>query len=181
VLAKLAGALAPGGWLVVEDMCFRGQHATDRRGAVTIGALFRLIGLVMAQHGHDGRWGARLPVHLHRAGLTEVGAEGTQLMLIGGSPNVRWVQPNLARMRSLLLEGDEGLTPGPVQKAMGAVPPLKRILKGQLDRLENLLADPEFTYVAPTFVTAWGRKPPGAQSGGRTARISTSNRPPGAS
>jgi len=159
VLAKLAGALAPGGWLVIEDMCLRGHHATDRRGALTISALFRLIGLVLAQHGHDGRWGARLPVHMHRAGLTGIGAEGTQIMMIGDSPAVRWVAPNLARMRTLLVEDNDVVTGSSVQKVLAAVPPLKGVLKGRLDRLEGLLADPEFVYVAPTFVTAWGRKP----------------------
>src|SRR5437763_3643306 len=68
VLGKLTRALAPGGWLVIEDMCLRGQHATDRRGALTISTLPKLIGLVIRQHGHDGRWGARLAVHIHPAG-----------------------------------------------------------------------------------------------------------------
>ena len=159
VLAKLSRALAPGGWLVLEDICLRGQHGTDRRGALTIGALFRLIGLLLAQHGHDGRWAARLPIHLHQAGLTDVGAEGTQIMMIGGSPAVRWVGPQLARMRTLLLEDNDVVSQSSVQKALAAAPPLKRVFKSRLDRLEHLLADPEFAYVAPTFVSAWGRKP----------------------
>jgi SAM-dependent methyltransferase len=159
VLAKLTSALAPGGWLVIEDMCFRGQHATDRRGALTITALLKLIGLVMGQHGHDGRWAARLPVHMRRAGLTDIGAEGTQLVMIGRTPAVEWVRPNLARMRSLLMDDTDVVPPTGVQKVLAAAPPLDRLLRRRLDRLEALLDDPEFTYVAPTFVTAWGRKP----------------------
>jgi SAM-dependent methyltransferase len=152
VLARLHRALAPGGWLVLEDFCFRGQHATDRRGALTIGTLFRLMSVVLRQHGHDPRWAARIPAHLRRAGLTEVGAEGTQIMMLGDSPAVGWVAPNLARIRGVLLE----------QKAVSAAPPVRRLLERRLDRLEQLLADPGFCYVAPTFVTAWGRKPLGA-------------------
>ena len=162
VLARLHRALAPGGWLVIEDFCFRGQHATDRRGAMTIGTLFRAVALLMQQHGHDPRWAPRIPTHMHRAGLTEIGAEGTQIIMIGGSPALRWVQPNLARMRGLLFEDGEVVTRGPVHKALAAAPPLKRLLQRRLDGLEHLLADPEFCYVAPTFVTAWGRRAPEA-------------------
>jgi SAM-dependent methyltransferase len=159
-LAKMVRALAPGGWLVVEDFCFRGQHATDRRGALTVGLLLQVIGRMMSHHGHDGRWAGRLPVHLRQAGLTEIGAEGTQIMLIGDSPSAAWVRPNLARMRGVLFEED-GPVPqtSPVQKLLAAAPPVRRLLAGQLDGLERLLADPGFCYVAPTFVSAWGRRP----------------------
>jgi len=158
-LAKMARALTPGGWLVVEDFCFRGQHATDRRGAVTIGTLLRFISLVMRQNGLDPRWAPRIPVHMRRAGLTEIGAEGTQLMIISGSPTVEWMLPSLARFRALLLEDGDVVVSSPVQKVLGAAPPLKRILERRLDGIEQLLTDPEFCYVAPTFVTAWGRRP----------------------
>ncbi|HMC05471.1 MAG TPA: class I SAM-dependent methyltransferase [Actinomycetota bacterium] len=158
VLAKLSRALAPGGWLVLEDMCFRGQHATDRRGALSIGALFRAVSVLMRQHGHDPRWAPRIPKHMHRAGLTEIGAEGTQIMLIGAGPAVGFAQPSLARMRGLLL-GEGDLPPSRFQKVLSAAPPLKGLLGRQIDRVEELLADPEFVYVIPTFVTAWGRRP----------------------
>jgi SAM-dependent methyltransferase len=158
-LAKMVRALAPGGWLVVEDFCFRGQHATDRRGAATIGTLLRFVSLVMQQNGWDSRWAPRLPIHLRRAGLTEIGAEGTQLMLIGDTPSVDWARPSLARMRGLVTGGGPELKPSPVQKVMAAAPPLQRLVTRQLDGLERLLADPDFCYVVPTFVSAWGRRP----------------------
>ena len=158
-LAKMVRALAPGGWLVVEDFCFRGQHATDRRGAATIGTLLRFVSLLMQQNGWDPRWAPRLPIHLRRAGLTEIGAEGTQPMLIGGTPSVEWARPSLARMRALVTGDGPELAPTPVQKVMAAAPPLQRLITGRLDGLEQLLTDPDFCYVAPTFVSAWGRRP----------------------
>jgi len=158
-LAKMARALAPGGWLVIEDFCFRGQHATDRRGALTIGTLLRVVAVVMKQSGHDGTWAARLPVHLRRAGLTEIGGEGTQVMLIGDTGSVDWALPSLARMRALLLADGPVATTGIARKVIAAAPPLKQLLARRLDGLERLLTDPEFCYVAPTFVTAWGRRP----------------------
>ena len=159
VLTKLSRALAPGGWLVVEDMCFRGQHATDRRGAMSIGALFQAVGVLMRQHGYDTRWAPQIPKHMHRAGLTEIGAEGTQIMLIGGSPTIQWVRPSLTRMRGLLLEEEDGLPASRVRKVLAAAPALRDVLGRRIDRLDDLLADPEFVYVAPTFVSAWGRRP----------------------
>jgi SAM-dependent methyltransferase len=158
-LAKMARALAPGGWLVVEDFCFRGQHATDRRGAVAISSLLRLVSVLMKQSGHDGRWAARLPVHLRHAGLAEIGAEGTQPVLIGASPSVDWARPSLARFRSLVLEDGAAVAPSRAQKVLAVAPPLRRLVARQLDGLERLLDDPDFCYVAPTFVTAWGRRP----------------------
>ena len=158
-LAKMARALAPGGWLVVEDFCFRGQHATDRRGALTISTMLRLVGLVLHQHGHDSRWAPRVPLHLRRLGLTEIGAEGTQVMLIGASPSVDWARPSLARLRALLVEDPSHVQPSVAQKAMAAVPPLRRLVERRLGGLERLLDDPDFCYVAPTFVSAWGRRP----------------------
>jgi SAM-dependent methyltransferase len=132
--------------------------ATDRRGALSIGTLFRAVSLLMRQHGHDPRWAPRIPKHMYRAGLTEIGAEGTQIMLVGAGPAVGFAQPSLARMRGLLLE-DGDLPPSRVQKVLSAAPPLKGLLSRQIDRVEDLLADPEFVYVIPTFVTAWGRRP----------------------
>jgi hypothetical protein len=158
-LATMARALAPGGWLVVEDFSFHGQQATDRRGAATISSLFRVVAMVMKQNGHDSRWARRLPIHLRHAGLREVGAEATQLMMIGGTSSTDWALPSLARMRDLLFEDGELLTPSPVQKFIAATPPLKRLVARQLDGIERLLTDPDFCYVLPTFVSAWGRRP----------------------
>src|SRR5688572_25415246 len=40
-LARMAAALAPGGWLIVEDITFGTQRAAGRRGALTIGGLIQ--------------------------------------------------------------------------------------------------------------------------------------------
>jgi SAM-dependent methyltransferase len=158
-LAKMARALAPGGWLVIEDFTFRSHRAASRRGALTIGGLVRAMELMMRRNGFDAEFGHRLPIHLGRLGLSDVGAEGTQLMLIGGTPSVDWARPTLARIRHLLFEPDEKLAPAPLQKALAAVPPLRGLLERQFAGLERIFADPEFVYVAPTFVTAWARRP----------------------
>jgi hypothetical protein len=65
-------------------------------------------------------------------------------------------------MRGLVIGDGPELQPSPVQKVMAAAPPLQRLVTRQLDGLERLLTDPDFCYVAPTFDSAWGRRPPAA-------------------
>lgn len=157
-LASMARALAPGGWLVLEEITFGTEKAAGRRGAVTLGSVVRALRLVLARNGWDGTFGRRLPVHFARLGLVELGAEGTQLVLIGGTPSVEWAKPTFDRLRHTLFD-DTGVLPAPVEKALTAAPALRRAAERRLDRLERLLADPEFVYLAPTIVSAWGRRP----------------------
>jgi SAM-dependent methyltransferase len=158
-MAKMARALAPGGWLVIEDMTFGSQHAASRRGALTIGGLLQGLALLMRRNGFDAGFGRRLPIHLRQAGLSEVGAEGTQLILIGGTPSVEWAMPTFGRIRDLLLDEELAVLPTPLQAALGRVPALRGVIERRLDGLERLLADPEFVYLAPTLVSAWARRP----------------------
>lgn len=157
-LARMANALAPGGWLVIEEMTFGTEKAASRRGAALIGGVIQTLKLLLQRNGWDGAFGRQLPIHFHRLGLTEVGAEGTQVVLIGGTPSVDWAKPTFARLRHMLLD-DTAVCPGPLQKAFGAAPALRQGAERRIDQLERLLADPEFVYLAPTCVSAWARRP----------------------
>jgi SAM-dependent methyltransferase len=75
VLAKLVGALRPGGHLVVEDYDIRTMqlgHGTDEHW-VTIN---RAVLEVLRASGIDLTWGQRLPSALRRAGLLGITTEG---------------------------------------------------------------------------------------------------------
>ena len=157
-LARMAGALAPGGWLVVESLAFGTEHSGDRRGAAVLGGVLQTLRLLMRRNGFDGAFGRRLPIHIARLGLSDVGAEGTQVILIGGTPSVEWAQPSLARIRHLLLDEEGGLVPPPLQKVLAAGP-VRSAIERRLESLDQLLADPEFVYLVPTMVSAWGRRP----------------------
>ncbi|HVW32851.1 MAG TPA: methyltransferase domain-containing protein [Acidimicrobiia bacterium] len=158
VLARLAGALAPGGWLVIEEMTFSGQRGATRKGALAIGGLLRGMAVLMQRNGFSLSWGREVPIHLRRAGLTEIGAVGTQLVLIGGTESIDWARPSLRRFRQLLV--DVSVWPAPVQRAVRAVPAIQGLLARPIDALERLLDDPDFVYLAPSFVSSWGRRPP---------------------
>ena len=159
-LARMAGALAPGGWLVVEEITFGTEKALDRRAAVLLGGLLGVVKLIMQRKGFDGTFGRRLPVHFSRLGLTEVNAEGTQLVLVGGTPSVEWARPSITRFRHLLFEDTAaGVLPKPVQRMFTAVPGLRLAAERRLDGLDRLLADPEFVFLIPTLISARGRRP----------------------
>ena len=87
-LARMAGALAPGGWLVVESLTFGTEHSGTRRGAALLGGVVQTLRLLLRRNGFDGGFGRRLPIHIGRLGLNDIGAEGTQVVLIGGTPSV---------------------------------------------------------------------------------------------
>ena len=157
-LERLSRTLAPGGWLVVESIAFGTERAGSRRGAALVGGVLATLKLAVRRIGFDGGFGRRLPVHLARLGLSEVGAEGTQVVLIGGSPTVDFARPSLDRIRHLLLDDDIGLVPAPLQKVLAAGP-VRGAIEGRFDALDRLLSDPEFVYLFPTMLSAWGRRP----------------------
>ena len=87
-----------------------------------------------------------------------MGAEGTQVVLIGGTTSVDWARPTLRRVRQLLLDDESGVTPAPLHKALSAAR-VRGAVERQFEGLDRMLADPEFVYLAPTLVSAWGRRP----------------------
>jgi SAM-dependent methyltransferase len=158
-LGRMARSLAPGGWLVIEEMTFGSQQSVSRRGAATIGGLITALKHRLKRKGFDASFGLRLPIHFSRLGLTEVHAEGTQLFLIGGTPSVDWARPTFGRIRHMLFEDRAAaVVPGPLRKVVEKAPALRAAAERRLDDLEGLLADPEFVYLAPTFVSARARR-----------------------
>jgi len=157
-LERLARALAPGGWLVVESLTFGTERCGGRRGAALIGGVVTTLKVLMGRGGFDGAFGRRLPIHLSRLGLSDVAAEGTQVVLIGGTPSVEWARPSLLRIRDLLLDDATGVVPAPLHKVLSAGW-VRGAVERRFDALDRLLSDPEFVYLIPTMVSAWGRRP----------------------
>jgi SAM-dependent methyltransferase len=142
VLAKLAGALQPGGWLVVEDFDSSLPHCLDpvtdgERAFVRVGQA-----LVRALHrrGADTTYPRTLPHRLRAAGLAEVGASGHLVIYHGGSPEAVLQQANLDQIGPSLV--DAGL-----------------VTATDLKTTQRLLHDPAFIANHPLMITAWGRKP----------------------
>jgi SAM-dependent methyltransferase len=155
ILRRMAEALAPGGWLLVEDISFYGAGTATRLGSVVFHGLLAPLKAMFRAHGLDPGFARRLPILFNRLGLTEVGAEGRVVVLIGGSANVGWALPTVDKFQARLTGGDQHTK---ARAAFERVPALRRVVDGQLTRVRRLLDDPEFAVFCPALVATWGRR-----------------------
>lgn len=143
-LARLAGALRPGGWLVVEDFdptfIDRAFPTLDGPDAAVVGKAFAALGELLVARGAGRGWGQSLYQRFVALGLTEVGMEGHLVARPGGSPGARLDAANFTQVREAAL--DAGL-----------------LTAADLDRMLALLGDPACAFASPTLFTAWGRRP----------------------
>jgi SAM-dependent methyltransferase len=102
VVGKLAGALRPGGWLVVEDYdghTFGVTHPEHPPWARVTDAIARALELA----GADAYWGSRMEGTLRAAGLAEVDVQG--LALAQPAPQLApWALPIVGRLRDRLVD-----------------------------------------------------------------------------
>ncbi|MGH9038980.1 MAG: class I SAM-dependent methyltransferase [Acidimicrobiia bacterium] len=157
ILRRLADALAPGGWLLVEDISIEGAGTSTWRGTAAFKGLLAPLKAMFKAHGADHGFARRLPVLVNRLGLADVGAEGRVVVLIGGTDSIAWALPTVDRIQDRLV-GDAGTSKA--QAAFERVPALRRAVDAQIVRLRRLLDDPEFAAFCPALVAAWGRRPP---------------------
>lgn len=143
-LDTLVSALAPGGWLLLEendnasiapvvaDADLAALHAKVRAATVAH---------TVARTGRPdtGTYGRRLPEELRRRGLEEIDAEGRVFISRGGS--------GLVSLRLLYDQIGESLV------ATDA------LTVEELVRYRALLADPDFALMGEVMLTAWGRRP----------------------
>lgn len=142
-LARMAGALAPGGWLLAEDFdsdlvpdaCW---EEVDADGALAnkVRQAFRDLISRRGVHLHVGR---RLPRLLEAQSLVDVGAEG-HLTVRGGEPARGLERSNVAQLSSALVEA-RLLDPEELRRFF--------------EILEAGAIDPSF----PPLISAWGRRP----------------------
>jgi SAM-dependent methyltransferase len=159
-LANMVNALAPGGWLVVEDMDWSSMGVVAGRSTRTVRVLTGVLSSVMKSVGYDRRYGRQLPVALGRHGLVDVGAEGLVNVMVGGSPSIEWARPSQERMRDLLF-GD-GPAPPKVDRfrsTLARCPAVRQFVSVRFDKMAGFFDDPAFAFVNPTLMTAWGRRP----------------------
>jgi SAM-dependent methyltransferase len=141
VLATLAAALRPGGWLVVEDFDSGFDDATHP--ATADEAIVRFVthafNRMLARRGGDPGYARTLPHRLVQAGLNRVGAEGRLVFARGGSPAAGVQVANLQQVGGQMVA--RGLVTGE-----------------DISRAISLLEDPTLIWVMPVMVSAWGQK-----------------------
>lgn len=89
VLKKMAGAVKPGGWLLVEEMDFSTEAIAPGIDPGLINLWIkgmRAVNLVQRQHGMDLIFGLRLYSMVRDLGFTSLASEGQTCMFQGGGP-----------------------------------------------------------------------------------------------
>ncbi len=143
VLAALAAALRPGGWLMVEDFDSAFDDATYPVTADQ--ALVRFVQhatrQLLALRGADTTYARTLPQRLERAGLDQVGAEGRVVFTHGGSAAAGVIGAN-------------------VRQAAGQMQAAGLVDAQAISRAISVLGNPAITLTLPMMISAWGRKGP---------------------
>jgi SAM-dependent methyltransferase len=141
VLARLVGALKPGGWLLLEEFDSLSMRPDPELNPTErYPRLFRAMHRVMGERGVDARFGRRLPGRLRAHGLTDVDAEGRVLLLQAESPWATLMKANLEQLR------------GPISAVEG-------LTAAEFDRELAFLDDPTLMNPASVMWAVWGRRP----------------------
>ncbi len=143
VLRRLADAVAPGGWLVIEAIDFASE-APDPGLDAADAALFERWHAAqvrhLAEHGFDHTFARGLARRLRTLGLGEVRTDGRASTWWGGSAGADVWRLSVAQLRGAM-------------RANGLLGP------ADADALEALFCEPGFAATSPLVVAAWGRKP----------------------
>lgn len=141
-LRRMVGALAPGGWLVVEDFdpallpaaCIEVSSPTQREA----NKIRRGFVDLLAGRGVDLYFGRKLPRLFRELGLREVGADAHFPV---ANPAARQLEAaNTAQVAAALVNGEH---------ATG----------DEIDRYLDALAAGELDIATPPLISAWGRVP----------------------
>jgi SAM-dependent methyltransferase len=137
VVERLASWLAPGGWLVLEDVAFVPEIAVRP-------SLRRLeetwLAMSTSTVGTDLTWARTFPLPLDRAGLTDTAAEISSPVMRGGSAVATAFATSVRASVPAML-------------AAGA------ITSGELDEVFAMCADPAVVDWSYQVLVAWGRRP----------------------
>ena len=140
VLSGLADALAPGGWLLIEDFDWIVATVVDPPAAVHT-RVTDAVRTFLEGHGYASSYGRRLPRSLREVGLAEVGTWAVSMQVdadpVHGVP--QW---------ELLVEQ---LAPGMLAAGL--------VTEADLAAFGELLHDGVTVLFAPLMVSSWGRRP----------------------
>ena len=139
-LARMASAVRPGGWLLVEEFDSTvapdpALHAGEVRSPTYV-AMTRL----MTDRGVDRAYGRRLYGGLRALGFEEVAAEGRTFMWPAGSPGPSLMRANYAQLHEAMIAGGY-------------------VTAEQYERDVAGLSDPDFLMPSPILWAVWGRAP----------------------
>jgi SAM-dependent methyltransferase len=140
VLDRMLEALAPGGWIALEEPDF--SLYLDQELPEPFGALSRASLRFTEEHtGWDAYCGRRLLGWLRARGLEQCDATGHAWTMHGGTPSAEWYVAGLARTGGGGGALASGLAPELVERALAQA------------------RSPDFAVLSPVSIAAVGRKP----------------------
>jgi hypothetical protein len=140
VLDRIVAALAPGGWVVLEDFDTAEVRTTDRDGPdhELIARVAVAFNRLLATRGGVSSFAANARRELMNRGLVDIGSSGHVSVASGGTGFARAVAANTAQVRGQL-EAD-GLAPA------------------ELDHFLEVLDNPTTLVGSPVLISTWGRQ-----------------------
>jgi SAM-dependent methyltransferase len=142
-LCRMAAALAPGGWLVVESVDFAAETMDPaiesiygERFVRSREARFRM----MTDHGFDLTFARGLVRRFRGLGLVDVANEGRTYLWSGGTAGAEVSRLSWAQLRDRFLAGGY-------------------LNDTDIDEIQVMYADPRFTWTSPLVMAVWGRRP----------------------
>lgn len=142
VIERLVAALAPGGWLVLEEFDHTlppcPEPTSDEQR--TFNRVREAFSELLDRRGANTTTYPRtLPWRMQRAGLVQTGAEGRLAFATGTSPGAAVQRANLVQT------GDQAVDAG-------------LITADDVTTFLRVLDDPGFTFTMPLLISAWGRR-----------------------
>jgi SAM-dependent methyltransferase len=140
VLDRMVEALAPGGWIALEEPDF--SLYLEQELPEPFGTLSRAsLRFMQERSGWDAHCGRRLLGWLRARGLERCDASGWAWTMHGGTPSAEWYVAGLARTRASGAPAAGGLSPELIERALAQA------------------RSPDFAVLSPVSVAALGRKP----------------------
>jgi len=142
VLERLAGALRPGGWLVLEDFDCRWTPvlaSPDDTATALFERVHTALLTLLEQAGAAPRWGLEALSAMRRAGLTEVTATTFAQSWPGGGEEIGLYRANVEQVAGRI--GESGITAAEVKRFLA------------------LLDDPALVVNSYPLVSTRGRQP----------------------
>jgi SAM-dependent methyltransferase len=142
-LKRMADAVRPGGWLLIEDADYGSYLSADVMNASA--AFFTttcrvLFGFLQKKKIADPFFGRQLRELMEQLRFVEVGHDGWTLMYRGGEPDSSiWSATFQAAARPMIADG--------------------LLSQEQHDNVVRLFKEPTFNFIGPIMFGAWGRRP----------------------
>ena len=144
-LAKMAGALKPGGWLVCEEFDSLSMPADPALHPEECPLKAQTaMQRVLASRGANTRYGRDLAARMRAHGLVDIRAQGRMAMWHGGSAGARLFRANFEQLREELVR-------------------IGMLTQAELDDDLARLDDPRTLFPSPVMWTVCGRRPDGPQ------------------